>query len=226
MKHILFLFLFFTSTWVFSQRINISGYIYDAQSKESLIGAYIYTVDFQTGVSTNNYGFFSLNLKEGETKLLISSIGYKTKKIDLRFFSDTTFNIFLKPLAVKISPIVVSAKSLHHKIEDSQSGNFTLNSREIRNLSPPLLGEADVMKSIQKMPGIQPGREGSNDLFVRGGNSGENLILLDGVPVYYTAHLLGMLSVFNTDAIKNVNFIKGGFPARYGGVYLLLLTFG
>jgi len=217
MKHSIFILLFTLSISGFAQKYNLSGYINDQKTKENLIGAYIYTKDRTISVSANNYGFFSLKLAKGKQQLLVSCVGYKTQELEVIIHSDSLLYISLSPLAVSISQVDVTAKAKKRFIRDAQTGNFTLNSKEIRNLSPPLFGEADLIKSIQKMPGIQGGKEGSSDLFVRGGNSGENLILLDGVPIYYTAHMLGMLSVFNTDAIKNVEFIKGGFPARYGG---------
>ncbi|GAB3820465.1 TonB-dependent receptor [Pontibacter rugosus] len=193
---------------------TISGFVQDEQSGERLAGALVSAGAI--GTSTNTYGFYSLRVPDDSPlQLQVRYIGYLPKALAVAapLANDTTITIKLQPLANELEEVQVVAE----RITDLQQANrLTMRSTELKRL-PRLMGEADAIKAIQLMPGVQAGREGSSDLIVRGGSPDQNLILLDGVPVYNVSHLLGMFSVFNPDAIKTVDVIKGGFPAPYGG---------
>ena len=187
----------------------------DADSKETLIGATIYDRNSGKGCATNSYGFYTLTLDQGEVNLQVSYVGYtqQNKTIDLKEnvslnFSLTT-NIELGEVVVEATRATVSARS-------PQMSVVELPVQQIKSI-PTLFGEADVLKAIQLLPGVQNGSEGSAGMYVRGGGPDENLLLLDGVPVYNVNHALGFFSVFNPDALKNVTLYKGSFPAHFGG---------
>ena len=207
---ILFSCFFFVSL---AQKATISGYIEDAESGEKLIGAYIFDLNSKKGTTTNVYGFFSLTLESAEVKLKYSYIGYTTQLENFKLESDIFKNISLKT-SNEIEEVIVSdSKKVH---EESQMSAITIPMRQIDKL-PAFMGEKDIIKAIQLLPGVQSGSEGSSGLYVRGGGPDQNLILLDGVPVYNASHLFGFFSIFNSNAISKVEIIKGGFPARYGG---------
>lgn len=196
------------------KRYSVSGFIYDAESREHLINATVFEPKAGTGAVTNVYGYYSLPLAEGEHEIVFSYIGYRTEVRKLRLRGDTALNIYLTP-NLKLEEVVVVGSG-------SEAANTALTGKidipmKIIKAMPALLGEADVMKTIQMLPGVQGGTDGSAGLYVRGGGPDENLILLDGVPLYNVDHLLGFFSVFTPEAVKNVNFFKGSFPARFGG---------
>lgn len=197
------------------RKFTISGYIKDSLSTESLIGATIYNNVTNTGTSTNEYGFYSLTLPSNKVELVFSYIGYESNTIKFTLEQDTIININLTGIEL-LNEAVVTARSSEQIHNRTQMSAVNLPVHQVKSL-PTLLGEVDLMKTIQLMPGVQSGNEGSTGLYVRGGGPDQNLILLDGVPVYNISHLFGFFSVFNADAINNVELIKGGFPARYGG---------
>ena len=197
-----------------NQPVRITGYVRDASSGENLIGAHIIDLNNGQGVLTNTYGFYSLSTKNGSQKISYSFIGYESIEKELFSDNDTAINISLKTKPELLEEVAVIAKTPIS--EKHQMSGITLNREEIKAV-PAFMGEVDILKTIQLLPGIQPGAEGTSGLYVRGGGPGQNLVLLDGVPVYNANHLFGFFSVFNADAIQNVNVIKGGFPARYGG---------
>ncbi|MDZ7879313.1 MAG: TonB-dependent receptor [Saprospiraceae bacterium] len=202
--------------YLFSQNtFTLNGYVEDAASKEKLISAIIYDVASKQGVVTNTYGFFSLTLPKGEKTLTISFVGYETQELKINLIRDTTLNLPLK-IAADLQAVEVSAKRQDRIEEQVQMSKITVPVAQIKKI-PMLLGEVDVLKALQFLPGVQSGGEGQNALVVRGGSPDQNLIILDGVPVYNVSHLGGLFSVFNGDAIKNVSLTKGGFPARFGG---------
>lgn len=198
-----------------TKQYTLSGYIADAGSGEKLINANIYETSQLRGAVSNLYGFYSLTLPAGSYEVVYSYVGFKsiTKTINLQ--SDQTLNINLD-YADAIDEVTVIGGAVTHKQTDSQMSKETITMDAIERL-PAFMGEADVMKTLQLMPGVQSGSEASSGLYVRGGGPDQNLILLDGVPVYNASHLFGFFSVFNTDAVKNVSLYKGGFPARFGG---------
>lgn len=213
MKNLLAAFCCCLTLCGYSQSYTISGYIQDSSTGENLIGATIYEPNLKQGTTSNLYGFYSLTLPTGTTKLSVSYVGYNTMEIELDLTKNTTYNFKLSTDFL-LEEVVISAEQ--ELAQQNQMSAVDLSIKQIKEL-PAFLGEVDILKTIQLLPGIQSGSEGSSGLYVRGGGPDQNLILLDGVPVYNASHLFGFFSVFNADAINNVNVIKGGFPARYGG---------
>lgn len=199
-----------------SGRATINGYIKDEETGEALIGATIYDKVSGSGVVSNNYGFYSLTLPAGIVDLHIQYLGFEDQRLELTLYEDFT-NDFVLPATANVLEEVTVEGSLIESIEVTpQMSSISLSARQVENI-PMVLGEHDILKAIQLLPGIQGGTEGSSGIYVRGGGPDQNLILLDGVPVYNTSHLFGFFSVFNGDAVNNIEVIKGGFPARYGG---------
>lgn len=197
------------------KQFTLSGYIKDKSSDESLIQATVYIMNKGQGTTSNNYGFYSLTLEEGDYQLRFSYIGYTTQIIDIKLYTDRVANIVLKP-SIELKEVTVVASASEKSFNRAEMGVHTIPLKEIKKI-PVLLGETDILKTLQLLPGIQSGNEGSSGIYVRGGGHDQNLIMLDGVPLYNVSHLFGFFSVFNTDAINNAKMIKGGFPARYGG---------
>ena len=200
---------------VLSQNITVSGYITIAKSGESLINATIFDSKTNKGTVSNTYGFYSLTLPKGETELHFSYIGLSTEKKIFTLSHDTIINIKLSE-ENNLTEVTVIGYQKGLNIRSSQMSVLNIPVTQIKNI-PALLGETDVIKALQLMPGVKGGSEGSAGLYVRGGGPDENLLLLDGVPVYNVNHLFGFFSVFNADAIKDVTLYKGNFPARFGG---------
>lgn len=199
-----------------AQNYTVSGYIKDNANGESLIGANIIEQHSLDGTSSNTYGFYSLTLPAADSiSLLYSYVGYQPQIIELPLSKDTTIHIELTESAM-LDEVVISAADAEKIQEVTQMSTVSVPIEQIKAL-PALLGEVDVLKTLQLLPGVQSGNEGTSGLYVRGGGPDQNLILLDGVPVYNASHLFGFFSVFNADAINNVQLIRGGFPARYGG---------
>ena len=194
---------------------TISGYIEDDASAEKLIGANIFDPNSSQGATTNTYGFYSLTLPKDSVYLALSYVGYETKYFKLYLDKDVVLNFSLTE-GQTLGAVEIVAEKQQRIEESTQMGQMTIPIQQIKSL-PALMGEVDVLKSLQLLPGVQSGGEGTSGLYVRGGGPDQNLILLDGVPVYNASHLFGFFSVFNADAIKNVTLTKGGFPARYGG---------
>ena len=215
MKKPLFSTLVFILFLQFSVAQTVSGYVTRSEDGEPLIGCNIYNLETLEGTTSNLYGFYSFTLPVGEVKLSFSYVGLERKQISLDVKNDTTLNVALNSInQLEEVEIVANRKE---RIEDhSQMSSIDVPLDKIKTM-PVLLGEQDVLKTIQLLPGVQSGSEGSSGIYVRGGGPDQNLILLDGVPVYNASHLFGVFSVFNADAINSVQLIKGGFPARYGG---------
>ena len=199
----------------FAQKRTISGYVMDAASKETLIGATVFDKNSGKGCATNNYGFYTLTLDQGGVDLQVSYVGYtqQNKAIDLK--ENLSIN-FLLETNTTLDEVVVEATRATVSARSPQMSVVELPVQQIKSI-PTLFGEADVLKAIQLLPGVQNGSEGSAGMYVRGGGPDENLLLLDGVPVYNVNHALGFFSVFNPDALKNVTLYKGSFPAHFGG---------
>lgn len=199
-----------------AQLFTVSGYVTDAASGEQMIGATIIDKRSFAGTVTNEYGFFSLTIPGGEATLQASYIGYAHQLQTFSLVRDTTFHFKLQS-STELEEIVVEAEKSGEQIQErTQMSTMEIPIEQIKSL-PAFLGEVDVLKTLQLLPGVSGGSEGTSGLFVRGGSPDQNLILLDGVPVYNASHLFGFFSVFNSDAINKVTLIKGGFPARYGG---------
>ncbi len=195
---------------------TIHGYIEDAASGEKLIGANIHEPGSRLGASTNRYGYYSFTLPAAEYKIIISYIGYNTQVREITLNRDMELNIRLQPAVLEADSIVVVANAMDRPEEQTAMSVIHVPVGKIKTL-PALAGEVDLLKTIQLLPGVQSGSEGTSGIYVRGGGPDQNLIIIDDAPVYNAMHLFGFLSVFNTDAIKNVTLTKGGFPARYGG---------
>ncbi|GFZ41608.1 TonB-dependent receptor [Bacteroides nordii] len=198
-----------------SRKFTISGYVTDGTSSETLIGANILESRQQQGTTTNPYGFYSITLPAGETELSFSYLGYTTRQYKLELNKDTLINVLMQDNN-QLEEVVIISDKAEAGITATQMGAQEIPIAQIKN-TPSILGEADVMKTIQLMPGVQAGVEGSAGLYVRGGGPDQNLILLDGVPVYNVDHLFGFFSVFTPEAVKKVTLFKSSFPARFGG---------
>ncbi len=197
-------------------RHTLSGYVEDAASGEKLIGAVLYEPSLRQGTTTNRYGFFSLTLPAGKLRVVVSHIGYRSDTLATRLHRDLQLTVALQPAPVEMGMVKVEAERHDPIQEQSQMSVVQVPVRQIKS-APVLMGEVDVLKTLQLLPGVQSGAEGMSGLYVRGGSPDQNLLLLDGAPVYNASHLFGFFSVFNASAIKNVQLTKAGFPARYGG---------
>ncbi len=200
-----------------AQKITINGYVKDEASKEALTGASVVNASTKLGTTTNQYGYFSLTVAAADTiELLISYSGYtiQAKKITTRK------NIQLEVLMITetsvLGDVIVTAGKSNRNVQKAQMGVIDVPLRAIKNL-PVLMGERDLMKIIQLLPGVQGGQEGTTGFYVRGGNLDQNLVQLDEATVYNPNHLFGLFSTFNVNSINSVQLIKGGFPAEYGG---------
>ena len=214
-KNLSLILLLFLGLNVYSQNVTINGYISDKLSGERLIGANVYNESSLKGTTTNNYGFYSLTVPNGDIKLSCSYIGYEKQQIEVALYGDKTINFELKPVSDEIDEITIKGNN-YNKVEQLQMSLITLPVQKIDKI-PVIMGESDIMKVVQLMPGIQSGAEGTSGIHVRGGGSDQNLFLIDGVPIYNANHLFGFFSTFNPSAIKSTNVYTGGFPARYGG---------
>jgi outer membrane receptor for ferrienterochelin and colicin len=208
-------FLLFMCGFVQSQNYTISGYIEDASSGEKLIGANVYDKKTFKGSTSNVYGFYSLTLPKDSVELVVSFVGFQPQTFCLYLDKDLKQNVSLSS-SIELKTVEIVASQSEAIQEKSQMSSIVVPMEQIKAL-PSLLGERDVLKILQLLPGVQSGGEGTSGLYVRGGGPDQNLILLDGVPVYNASHLFGFFSVFNPDALNHVELIKGGFPARYGG---------
>ncbi|NBB19155.1 TonB-dependent receptor plug domain-containing protein [Runella sp. CRIBMP] len=192
-----------------------NGYVYEVNTKETLAGVSVTILGSQIGTATNAYGFFSIKIPSGQPiKLLFSSLGYQKFEQPLTASQQTPLQVFLQPETLQLQEVTISDKA--QQAAPAEMSVVRLPIAQIKQI-PTLLGEKDVIKALQLLPGVQKSTEGSTALYVRGGGPDQNLILLDEAQVYNANHLFGFFSVFNGDAIKNVSFWKGGFPARYGG---------
>ncbi|WP_291530051.1 TonB-dependent receptor [Bacteroides sp. UBA939] len=193
---------------------TINGRITDGGTSEVLIGCNVAGLSAGKGATTNSYGLYSLTLPQGNCKFTVSYMGYENFHLDFVLKKDTTINISLTPSALELQEVSITATN--RNLQVARLGNVNVSLSMIKE-TPALLGESDLMKSLQYIPGVQNTAEGKSDLSVRGGSPDQNLILLDGIPIYNANHVFGFLSVFNTDALKNVTLYKSGFPARFGG---------
>ena len=198
-----------------AQKRTISGYVMDAASKETLIGATVVDKNSGKGCATNNYGFYTLTLEQGRVDIQVSYVGYTQQNKTLDLKENLSMNFMLETNTT-LDEVVVEATRSTVNARSPQMSVVELPVQQIKSI-PTLFGEADVLKAIQLLPGVQNGSEGSAGMYVRGGGPDENLLLLDGVPVYNVNHALGFFSVFNPDALKNVTLYKGSFPAHFGG---------
>jgi hypothetical protein len=196
---------------------TLSGYVKDAKTGETLIGANIYNgLNPSEGTTSNTYGFYSISLKEGDYKIVFSYVGFQDQAFEIQFNKDLELNVDMNEGLMMEEVVVSAAKEERAKnVEGTQMGTVSLPIENIKKL-PALFGEVDILKTLQLLPGVKSGGEGTSGFYVRGGGPDQNLVLLDEAVVYNSGHLLGFFSVFNSDAIKNTTLIKGGMPANFG----------
>ena len=198
-------------------RVTLNGYVRDSLSGELIIGATITLNGQAKGVTSNQYGFYSITLDSGTYRISITHVSYQQKIMDLSFDADKSFNFDLLPKTSAIAEVVVYANRRRDaNVKNAEMGRIDLSTTRIKNI-PAFMGEVDILKTIQLLPGVRNAGEGNAGFYVRGGGPDQNLIMLDDAVVYNTGHLFGFFSIFNSDAIKNISLIKGGMPAQYGG---------
>ena len=205
---------FFTFQLASAQYFTLSGYIKESKSAEPLTGVTITAQGHANSTATNIAGFYSLRLPSGRYQVCASFIGYETESVWLELCSDTTVHFILAESSTLLDAAVVTAGS--KPVSVKEGGNIGVNMRQVRH-APAFLGEPDIIKYLQIMPGVSSGREGSSQLDVRGGGGDQTLILLDEVPIFNQNHAFGLLSIFNSDALSGAELFKGHIPARYGG---------
>lgn len=215
-KALIFLLLLIPSFAFAQQKTTISGRITEKGSGETLIGVNIYVPSLKTGTVSNAYGFYSITFTTStEVEIVYSYVGFASQSLLVKPGETKEMNIVLSP-SVELKEVVITDSVLNKVSDNSQMSNFQLPVEYVKEI-PALLGEKDVFKALQLLPGVQKGNEGSSGLYVRGGGPDQNLIILDDATVYNANHLFGFFSLFNGDALKSIELIKGGFPARYGG---------
>lgn len=213
---LIFVIISVTSTYA-QKKITLSGKITDDQSGEVLVGATLLCMGSDTiGTTTDINGYYQLSIIPGKYNIKVSYVGYKTTTNQLEIKSNTTKNFKLEAEAVSVGEVEVQAEASDKNVKSVEMSTVSLSGKTIKQL-PVIFGETDVLKSITLLPGIKSGGEGNTGFYVRGGGPDQNLVLLDEAVVYNASHLLGFFSVFNGDAVENVEVVKGGMPANYGG---------
>lgn len=208
--------LLLLSTFLHAQEVTLSGYIKDTANGEALIGATVYIPALKQGTASNAYGFYSLTVPKGTHRLTVSYIGYLTSEETIEANENQNITFSLKDNSEELEEVVVNAEAANANVERVEMGVAKLPVKTIQKL-PAFMGEVDIIKTIQLLPGIQSGGEASSGLYVRGGGPDENLMILDEAPVYNASHLMGFFSVFNSNAINDIQVYKSGIPAEYGG---------
>lgn len=208
--------LLFLSTVTFAQDFTLSGFMRDASTGEELLYATVLVKETGQGVTTNLYGFYSLTLPKGDYTVQYSYLGMTTMEVQIALSVNIKQDIELSSGGINLDEIVIKAKKENENVTNTEVSTVTLSMKDAK-LIPVLLGEQDILKTMQLLPGVSANSEGSSGFFVRGGDADQNLILLDEAPIYNASHLLGFFSVFNSDALKDVKLYKGGMPAEYGG---------
>ena len=215
--YLLTLLIFLNPLQVLSQEsYTLNGYVNDAETGEALIGATVYVNELNSGTVTNSYGFYSLTLVQGDYKIDFRYLGYESSEKIISLNSNQKLDIELSGLDVQLEDVIVSDIAEDYNVSSIEMSTNKLDISRIAEI-PTFLGENDIIKAIQLLPGVSSVGEGASGFNVRGGSVGQNLVLLDEAPVYNSSHLLGFLSVFNPDAVKDLKLYKGGIPSRYGG---------
>ncbi|SDE69409.1 Outer membrane receptor proteins, mostly Fe transport [Dyadobacter soli] len=197
-------------------RHSVSGYVKDNSNGEGLIGVSVYVREAETGVVTNPYGFYSLTLPDGKYTLVFTYIGYQKVTREVVLDGDKTVSIEMADESSQLAEVTISTQKEDENVRSIEMSVNKVEMKTIRKM-PALLGEVDLIRSIQLLPGVTTVGEGASGFNVRGGDVSQNLVLLDEAPVYNSSHLFGFFSVFNPDAVKDVKLIKGGIPSQYGG---------
>lgn len=204
------------SSGVFGQTFTISGYLRDSTNGENLIGATVALKNTNQGVQSNSYGFYALQVPPGDHVLIFSYLGFQPQERTVHISGNLHLDMEMPPTQFQAKEVVITEKRKDANVKNTDMGRIELTTAQAQKL-PALMGEVDILKSLQLMPGMQSAGEGNAGFYVRGGGPDQNLILLDEAPIYNTGHLFGFFSVFNADAIKSTTLIKGGMPANYGG---------
>jgi len=213
----LLFFIIFAFNAIAQEKVTLSGTISDIASNETLIGVNVFIKELKTGITTNEYGFYSISVPKGDYTIQISYTGYQTLANPIYLNSDIKRNIALQSDKQQLKEVVVTTNKRNiTNIRKPEMSTNKLTIQEIKKM-PAVLGEVDVLKSVLQLPGVTNAGEGSTGFNVRGGSADQNLILLDEATVYNSAHVFGFFSVFNSDAIKDLKLYKGGIPAKYGG---------
>ena len=199
-----------------AQRYTISGNVKDTSNGEMLIGASVFVKDSYTGTVTNSYGFYSLSLRPDKYTIVYQYLGYNSKEIPVDLNKDISVNIELEITTDSIAAVIVTAERGNENIVSTKISSVKITSKVISRI-PVILGETDVIKALSLLPGVKTTGEVSSSLSIRGGARDQNMLILDEATVYNASHLGGFFSVFNNDAIKNVELYKGNIPSRYGG---------
>lgn len=197
-------------------KYTLNGYIRDSATGESVIGATVTVVGQQKATTSNLYGFFSITLDSGTYAIYIAHVSYLVQIAQVALTRNETVSFNLVSKSSAMSEVVVYSRRRDANVAGAQMGKIDLSITQIKNI-PAFLGEVDILKTIQLLPGVRNAGEGNAGFYVRGGGPDQNLIMLDDAVVYNTGHLFGFFSIFNSDAIKNTSLIKGGMPAQYGG---------
>lgn len=213
----IFAFVFGAVNTANAQKYTINGYVKDAKTGETLIGASITVSENSKGVTTNAYGFYSLTLEKATYEFVVSYVGYEPiiRKINLESNQTVDWQLQTEKKN-ETEEVVVTGKRRDQNTRAAQMGKVDLSIEKIKQI-PALLGEVDILRAIQLLPGVSNAGEGNSGIYIRGGGPDQNLIILDDAVVYNPGHLFGFFSVFNGDAVKNVSLIKGGMPPQYGG---------
>ena len=211
---------FFLTLFIFQasaqKKYTISGYVKDKSNGENAVGASVYIKELLKGSTSSTYGFYSITIEEGEYTLVVSYVGYKDIEQKISLHKDIRINFEIEENVITTEEFQVIGEREDQNTNEAKMSTVELQVEQIKSL-PAVFGEIDILKTIQLLPGVQSAGEGNSGFYVRGGGPDQNLILLDGATIYNASHLFGFFSVFNADAIKDVELIKGGMPAEFGG---------
>lgn len=216
MRYYFLIAVWFSALGIAQQKYTLSGTVSDAKTQETLLGVSVLIPELQSGVITNSYGFYSVSLPQGDYTIIVQYLGYATFQKQVTFDQDQLLDIKLKSDVQSLDEVVVTTDVEQINIRKAEMSVNRMSSKTIQQ-TPTVLGEADVLKAIQLLPGVTSAGEGASGFNVRGGAADQNLILLDEAVLYNSSHLFGFFSVFNPDAIKDLQLYKGGIPAQYGG---------
>jgi hypothetical protein len=206
--------IFFVKTSI-AQNFSLTGKVIDDSSKENVF-ATVYDTVSKTGEVTNEHGKFSLLLSKGEHTIKVNCIGYKEWVETINLTKDTTINFTLQTNVSSLKEVVITSQIADQNISSTEIGIETLSKKQIERI-PIIMGETDILKTIQLLPGINSVAEGNAGFIVRGGGLDQNLMLMDEMPIYYATHMQGLYSVYNSAAVSSLTIYKGGVPARFGG---------
>lgn len=213
---IILLLMVFTTAVMAQKKVTISGYIKDVTNGEAAIGATVYVPEIEAGVSANIYGFYSLTVEPGDYTLVFSYVGFETVTKQVSVQENVTIGLELEPSEVKLQEVVIEGEKRDQNVTSVEMSVAKMDVKTVKKM-PAFFGEPDIIQSAILLPGVTNVGEGATGFNVRGGNVDQNLILLDGAPVYNSSHLFGFFSIFNSDAIQDFKLYKGGIPAEYGG---------